>query len=286
MTELHEAPPGVADETLRDAVGPGPRALDDGTVRRLAESLRRAEMDRRPGPPPTSQHPTMTLADAYAVQQAYTRMRLEEGATIVGRKVGATNPVIQRLFDVDQPDYGVLFDDMILSDGARIGTSGLIQPRVEVEIAFVLARPLRGPRVTPPEVLLATAALVPCFEIIDSRVEDWRISFLDTVADNGSSARCVLGDRVVPPAGIDLRLLGVVLERNGEVVDTGAGAAALGNPAAAVAWLANTLDWYGEGLEAGHVVLPGALTTAVPAEVGDHFEGHFAGLGRVACRFA
>jgi 2-oxopent-4-enoate hydratase len=231
-------------------------------------------------------HPAMTLADAYAVQQAYTAIRLGEGATQVGRKVGATNPVIQRLFGVDQPDYGVLFDDMILADGARIGRSGLIQPRVEVEIAFILARALRGPRVTPPDVLLATAALVPCFEIIDSRIEEWQITFLDTVADNGSSARCVLGDRVVPPAGIDLRLLGVVLERNGEVVDTGAGAAALGNPAAAVAWLANTLDWYGEGLEAGMIVLPGALTTAVPAEAGDHFEGHFAGLGRVACRFA
>jgi 2-oxopent-4-enoate hydratase len=286
VTEVHEAMPEVADETLRDPTGPGHRALDDGTVGQLAASLRRAEIDRVPGPPPSGLHPDMTLADAYAIQQAYTAIRLGEGATQVGRKVGATNPVIQRLFGVDQPDYGVLFDDMILADGARVTRSGLIQPRVEVEIAFILARALRGPRVTPPDVLLATAALVPCFEIIDSRIEDWRITFLDTVADNGSSARVVLGDRVVPPAGIDMRLLGVVLERNGEVVDTGAGAAALGNPAAAVAWLANTLDWYGEGLEADQIVLPGALTTAVPAEAGDHFEGHFAGLGRVACRFA
>lgn len=227
----------------------------------------------------------MSLADAYAVQQAYVEIRRTEGARIVGRKVGATNPVIQRLFDIDQPDYGVLFDDMMLADGARIARSRLIQPMVEVEIAFILGGPLRGPNVTTPQAMLATSAVVPCFEIIDSRIEEWHITVFDTVSDNGSSARCVLGDRVVPPIGIDLRLLGVVLERNGEVVSTGAGAAALGHPAAAVAWLANTLAWYGDALEAGDVVLPGALTTAVSAAAGDHFEAHFAGLGRVSCRF-
>jgi 2-oxopent-4-enoate hydratase len=283
---MEPPPQRDGDQTLRDPAGPGSRRLDDETVRAVGALLRRRELEVVAGPRVSEEHPGMSLGDAYAVQRACTARRLEEGSKVVGRKVGATNPVIQRLFGIDQPDYGVLFDDMMLADGARIARSRLIQPMVEVETAFILARPLRGPNVTTAEVMLATAALVPCFEIIDSRIEEWRITVLDTVADNGSSARCVLGDRVVPPVGIDLRLLGVVLERNGEVVSTGAGAAALGHPAAAVAWLANTLAWYGEGLDAGHIVLPGALTTAVRAEAGDHFEAHLAGLGRVSCRFA
>lgn len=261
------------------------RRLSDAATAELAAELRRRERAAEAGPR-LGTGLEWTLEDAYAVQQHYAATRVEGGARIVGRKVGATNPVIQRLFNVNEPDYGVLFDDMLLDDGAVLETAELIQPRVEPEIAFLLDRDLPGPNVTAATVLLSTAALVPCFEIIDSRITAWDITINETVADNGSSARCVLGAALVAPHSVDLRLTGVVLERNGRVADTGAGAAALGHPAVAVAWLANRLHRYSDRLRAGDVVLPGALTTAVPVEAGDYFEAHFAGMGRVSCRFA
>jgi 2-keto-4-pentenoate hydratase len=259
--------------------------LDAAEIERLAQRLFDDERAARSGAPLSDEHPQMSVADAYAVQLGYVAARVGAGARIAGHKVGCTNPVIQQLFNIDQPDYGHLLDDMLLVDGAAISMRGLVLPRVEPEIAFILREPLRGPGVTPARVLLATAGVLPCFEIIDSRIVDWRIKFVDTVADNGSSARCVLGDRLVPVDRLDLRLLGVVLERNGEVIATGAGAAALGHPAAAVAWLANTLAERGQFLDAGQVVLPGALTTAPPAHAGDVFHASFAELGTVRCRF-
>jgi 2-keto-4-pentenoate hydratase len=259
--------------------------LDAAQVQQLGRRLFDDERAARAGVPLSEAHPDMTVADAYAVQLSYVSARTTAGARVAGHKVGCTNPVIQQLFNIAEPDYGHLLDDMLLFDGATISMRTLVQPRVEPEVAFVLREPLRGPGVTPARVLLATAGVLPCFEIIDSRIEDWRIKFVDTVADNGSSARCVLGDRVVPVDQLDLRLLGVVLECNGEVVATGAGAAALGHPAAAVAWLANTLGERGQFLDAGHIVLPGALTTAPTAHAGDVFHASFAGLGTVRCRF-
>src|SRR5215472_11261190 len=256
-----------------------PAKLDRVEIDRLARRLYDDERSARAGLPLSDAHPDMTVADAYAVQLGYVAARTAAGARVVGHKVGCTNPVIQQLFNIDEPDYGHLLDDMLLFDGATISMRTLVQPRVEPEIAFVLREPLRGPGITPVHVLLATAGVLPCFEIIDSRIENWRIKFVDTVADNGSSSRCVLGDRLVPVDHLDLRLLGVVLECNGEVVATGAGAAALGHPAAAVAWLANTLSARGQLLDAGHIVLPGALTTAPTAHAGDVFLASFAGLG-------
>jgi 2-oxopent-4-enoate hydratase len=261
------------------------RKVGPEEVCRLAERIYRDEQESRMGPPPSEQHPEMTVADAYAVQLGYISRRMAAGAQLRGHKVGCTNPVIQRLFNVYQPDYGQLLDDMVLPGGVMLSMSKLIQPRVEPEIAFFLKEPLRGPGVTQEQVLRAVESVVPCFEIIDSRIVDWRIKFVDTVADNGSSARCILGQPMKEFGGLDLRLAGVVLEKNGEVVATGAGAATLGHPAAAVAWLANTLASHGQYLEKGHVVLPGALTTAVPAQAGDFFEASFAGIGSVQCRF-
>jgi 2-keto-4-pentenoate hydratase len=254
-------------------------------IQQLASRLVEDERASRAGAPLSEALPNMTVADAYAVQLGYVSQRVAAGARIVGHKVGCTNRVIQELFHIDEPDYGHLLDDMLLVDGAAISMRTLVQPRVEPEIAFVLRQALRGPGITPTQVLLATAGVVPCFEIIDSRIEDWRIKFVDTVADNGSSARCVLGNGLVPVEQLDLRLVGVVLECNGDVVATGAGAAALGHPAAAVAWLANTLAARGQSLDAGHIVLPGALTTAPFAHAGDVFHASFAGLGTVRCRF-
>ncbi len=261
------------------------RKLGPEVVEKLAERIYRDEQASRMGLPLSEQHPAMTVADAYAIQLGYISRRMAAGAQIRGHKVGCTNPVIQRLFNVYQPDYGQILDDMILSDGVMLSMRQLIQPRVEPEIAFYLKEPLRGPGVTRDQVLQATVSVVPCFEIIDSRIVDWRIKFVDTVADNGSSARCILGNPKEEIGGLDLRLTGVVLEKNGEVVATGAGAAALGHPATAVAWLANTLASYGLHLEKGHLVLPGALTTALPAQAGDFFEASFAGIGSVRCRF-
>ncbi len=263
----------------------GERKLDDGEVERLAERIFKDERSSRMGRPLSEECPGITVADAYAVQLGYIARRLAAGTQLRGHKVGCTNPVIQRLFNIDQPDYGQILDDMILPDGAELSMSRLIQPRVEPEIAFILKKPLLGPNVTQAQVLEALESVIPCFEIIDSRIEDWRIKFVDTVADNGSSARCVLGQGLKEFVGLDLRLVGVILEQNGEVVATGAGAAALGHPAAAAAWLANTLAGYGQHLNAGHLVLPGALTTAVPAQAGDCFQASFAGIGSVRCRF-
>lgn len=259
--------------------------LDAATVDALASRIYADERAARSGLPLSDEYPDMSVRDAYAVQLRYIALRSAAGARVVGHKVGCTNRVIQELFGIDQPDYGQLLDDMILPDGAALSMATLIKPRVEPEIAFVLKTRLRGPGVTPTQVLIATAGVTPCFEIIDSRIDDWRIKFVDTVADNGSSARCVLGDRLVPVQDLDLRSLGVVLEQNGEVVSTGAGAAALGNPAAAVAWLANTLAASGQFLDAGHVVLPGALTMAPSARAGDIFQATFGGIGSVRCRF-
>ena len=160
--------------------------LDAAEIDRLARRLFDDERAARSGAPLSDEHPAMTLADAYAVQLGYVAARLGTGARVVGHKVGCTNKVIQDLFNIDQPDYGHLLDDMLLVDGAAISMGRLVLPRVEPETAFILREPLRGPGVTPTQVLLATAGVVPCFEIIDSRIQDWRIKFVDTVADNGS----------------------------------------------------------------------------------------------------
>jgi 2-oxopent-4-enoate hydratase len=263
----------------------GPRSIGAETAQRLGRELRDRELRAEPGPLISAAHPDMSLWDAYAIQKAYAAVGVAEGRRPVGQKVGATNPVIQRLFGVDQPDYGVLFDDMVLPDGARVAAKALIQPRVETEVAFLLAEHVAGPGATASSVLAATRGLVPCFEIIDSRFFDWKFTVFDTIADNGSSARVVLGNALVSPAHIELATMGAVLERNGDVADTGAGAAVLGHPAASVAWLANALARHGDRLEAGSLVLSGAITTAVQAAAGDHFEASLAGLGRVHCRF-
>lgn len=256
----------------------------ESEIARLGRRLFEDQQAVRPGRPLTEEAPGFTVEDAYAVQQAFMGNHLAIGRRLVGHKVGCTNRVVQQLFNVYQPDYGRILDSMVLPDGASIDRSTLIAPRIEPEVAFLLSEPLRGPGVTAEQVLGATEGLVPCFEIIDSRIEGWHIQFADTVADNGSSALVVLGERRRLEPDFDLRLMGVVLERNGEVEATGAGAAALGHPANAVAWLANTLATHGEHLQAGQLILPGALTTAVQIESGDSFVASFAGLGSVHCR--
>ncbi|HEY3261861.1 MAG TPA: 2-keto-4-pentenoate hydratase [Pseudonocardiaceae bacterium] len=258
----------------------------DGIVGRLADQLWQAEVDRRPIEPITDSHDGLTIEDAYAVQTVNIERRVAAGRVIKGRKVGLTSRPMQQLLGVHEPDFGVLLDDMFVDDGTHVELPTLIQPRVEAEIAFVMARDLAGPGVTVTDVLTATAGVLPAIEIVDSRITEWRIRIVDTVADNASSGRLVIGGRITPVTAVDLRLTGMLFYRNGVPIDSGAGAAALGNPACCVAWLANKLGELGAGLRAGDVVLPGALHRMVPVRPGDVFTAEFARLGHVTVGFS
>ena len=259
--------------------------MDTIKVEDLAAELLQAWEKRVPVDPLTERFPSLTVAQAYEIQLALVRRRLAGGRRVVGKKIGLTSKAMQDLLGVHEPDYGHLLDDMVVPNGEAIAVSRLLQPRCEGEIAFLLKRDLAGPGVTVADVLAATEAVMPALEIVDSRVRDWRIKIQDTVADNASSALLVLGDRLTPVQGLDLRLVGMVLEKNGQVMSTGAGAAVLGHPAAAVAWLANKLGEFGVALKAGEVVLSGALTAALPIAAGDAFRAEFDRLGSAAVRF-
>ena len=273
-----------------------PTTIDGGAVKELADRLVAAERERRPIPPPTSAYSNLNVADAYAIQQLIVRDRLDGGERIVGWKIGLTSKAMQEQLGVDQPDYAPILSGWSIPEGHPIPIDELIQPRVEAEIAFELNRPLAGPGVTVPDVLAATRGVRPALEIIDSRVEDWKIKLPDTIADMASSARVVVGEPLTPvqdvrtnagrsASHLDLAKIGVRFERNGEEVATGVGAAVLGDPAAAVAWAANTLGALGVVLEAGHIVMPGALHASVPAVRDDLFRAVFDELGSVAVLF-
>ena len=254
--------------------------------RELADALRGAERDRVAIGPLTGQAPELNLEDAYAIQSLNVEQRLAEGGVLQGRKVGLTSKPMQDLLGVDEPDFGALLDDMFVEEGDDVALEELLQPRAEAEIAFVMARDLTGPGVTVNAALGAVAGALPALEIIDSRIADWEIKLVDTVADNASSARVVLGGRLTPLDQLDLRLVGMALSRNGEAIDTGAGAAVLGNPIRCVAWLANRLSDFGASLRAGDVVLAGSLHRALPLDGGDVIRAEFAHLGAVTARFA
>lgn len=259
----------------------------------LAQRLRQAQASGDPCAPLRQDGGPEDLspADAYAIQQTNIEARLNRGldgrpSRIVGRKVGLTSRAVQQWLKVDQPDFGTLLSDMEVPEGGLAPTARLLQPRAEGEIAFVLGAPLRGPGVSTRDVLQATAFLLPAIEIIDSRVADWAITFEDTVADNASSGLFVLGTTPVHPEEIpDLRLVGCALRKNGRVVSTGAGAACLDHPAHAVAWLANMLATFDTGLDAGDVVLSGALGPVTPVEPGDEVRVDISRLGSVRVRF-
>lgn len=226
-----------------------------------------------------------SVEEAYAVQELNTSHWLEAGRRLAGRKVGLTSLAVQRQLGVDQPDYGMLFADMAVDDGAEIAAGRLIQPKVEAEIAFVLGDDLPEPDTTSAEVLQAIDFAVAAIEIVDSRIADWKISFFDTVADNGSSGLYVLGSRPVSPQDFDPIECGMVIESAGEPVSVGAGSACLGSPVSAAAWLARTMAAAGRPLSAGDTILSGALGPMVTAEPGDVFEARISGLGSVSVSF-
>ena len=263
--------------------------MDAAIIAALGREIYQAERTATPGEPLTRRYADLTPRAAYAVQESYVRLRTEAGAQAVGRKIGCTSSAIQEFFGIDTPDYGHLFDDMRVPDGGVVEAAALIAPMVEPEIAFVLGADLRGPDATAADALAVATAVAPALEIIDSRIRDWRIEFADTVADNGSSARYVVGPWVdlarVLADGIDLAAERVRLCADGTEFDTGTGAAVLGHPAASVAWLANALSAYGQHLRAGDVVLSGSMTRAAPARAGGTYEATFTSFGSVSCRF-
>jgi 2-oxopent-4-enoate/cis-2-oxohex-4-enoate hydratase len=235
--------------------------------------------------PLTNRHAGITIDDAYRIQQRMLARRLEAGERVVGKKIGVTSAAVMNMLGVFQPDFGYMLDGMIVAQGESIAMSTLIQPKAEGEIAFILKRDLMGPGLSNADVLAATECVMPCFEIVDSRIRDWKIKIQDTVADNASCGVFVLGDNAVDPRRVDLSTCGMVLEKNGEIIATGAGAAALGSPVNAVAWLANTLGRLGIPLKAGEVILSGALAAMFPAKAGDNFRVTIGGLGGCSVRF-
>lgn len=228
----------------------------------------------------------LTINDAYAISLNLLARRTAEGERLVGKKIGVTSKVVQEMLGVHEPDFGFLTDAMeVEGDVVDISRFALIQPRAEAEIAFILAKPLAGPGVDEAQVLAATEVVAPCFEIVDSRIDDWQIGIVDTVADNASSGVFVLGSGRVDPRGLDLARLRVTVNKNGEFLSEGVGAAVQGSPLIAVAWLANTLGRYGVTLDAGDIILSGSLVPLEPVVTGDVFAMEMAGVGSCTTRF-
>jgi 2-keto-4-pentenoate hydratase len=255
-------------------------------IKAVAIDLYNAEKGTAPVDPITEKYPEITIEQAYEIQLKGVEMRrVQDARRIVGKKIGLTSIAMQKLLGVNEPDYGHLLDNMLVMEGVPIPRCELLLPKVEGEIAFVLKSTLKGPGVTIADVLRATEGVMASIEIVDSRVRDWKIKLPDTIADNASSARFVLGSRLVPVKNLDLRLVGMVFEKNGEIMNTGAGAAVWGHPAASVAWLANRLAAFDISLEEGEIILSGAVTAAVDAQAGDLFHIAFHDLGTVGVRF-
>lgn len=251
-------------------------------------ALYQALRARAPIAPLIAQDPSLTLDDAYAISQNFLARRLADGERVIGKKIGVTSKVVQDMLGVHQPDFGFLTDRMQCADGdsVNIASAGLIAPRAEAEIAFILRHDLAGPGVDEAAVLAATDFIAPCFEIVDSRIKDWQIGIIDTVADNASCGVFVLGAARVSPVGLDLPGLRVTVTRNGAPLSEGFGAAVQGSPLTAVAWLANTLGRYGVPLRAGEIILSGSLVPLTPALPGDEFEMMLHGIGGAKISFA
>lgn len=254
-------------------------------IEKLAEELLEAERTNQPIAPITERYDTLSVVDSYHIQLEVVKRRLAEGRTIIGKKVGLTSKAMQNMLGVDEPDYGHLFDDMKVENGETVKIDSMLAPKIEAEIGFILGEDLTGPNLTYLDVLMATKYVVPTIEIIDSRIADWKIKLVDTIADNGSSAKVVVGEKFSTIDQIDLRSASMVLYKNEELIATGAGAAALGHPAHAVAWLANKLSEFNISLKAGELILPGALSAAVQVSSGDTVTAEFGSIGSVSVRF-
>ncbi|MFC1431743.1 2-keto-4-pentenoate hydratase [Streptacidiphilus sp. N1-3] len=248
--------------------------------------LTAARAEHRPCAPVRTLLPPGDVDAAYAVQSAWTARQVAAGARVVGRKVGLTNPAVQAQLGVDQPDFGVLLDSMDCPPGVAVDITRTLQPKIEAEIAFILGRDLTGSTIGPAEAAAATAHIAPALEIVDSRITDWDIGITDTVADNASSGLFTLGaERRRLDRALDLPLCRMTLRRGRELVSEGSGAACMGDPLNALAWLAGTARDHGSPLRAGDIVLSGALGPMVPVGPGDHFHAEISGVGTVSARF-
>lgn len=263
----------------------------ESKVQELARALDKAERERVQVPQFSLANPDMTIEDAYAVQRAWTRMKLADGRSSIGHKIGLTSRAMQRSSNIGEPDYGLLLDDMVFENGQDVPAGRFIVPRVEVELAFRLRKAIRGPGATIFDVLEATDYIVPAIEIIDARIEQVDKAtgatrkVFDTISDNAANAGLVMGGRPVRPMDVDLRWVSALLLRNGVVEDSGVAAAVLGHPALGPAWLANKLAPYGEFLEAGEIILGGSFTAPVAASPGDTFHVDYGPLGSIGVRF-
>ncbi|MUL78995.1 2-oxo-hept-4-ene-1,7-dioate hydratase [Mycolicibacterium sp. CBMA 226] len=258
--------------------------LSDDLRRQAADDLMRADRDRSPITQLSTTHPDMDIVDAYAVQQYWAQARVAAGARIVGHKIGLTSRAMQQASNMTEPDYGFLTDDMVYDDGARIPANLFSKPRLEVELAFCLSAPLRGPGVRVHDVLRATEYVIPALEIIDYRTEVPR-TIVDTVADNAAAGAMVTGGRVVRPMDVDIRWVGATLSKNGIIEESGVSAAVMGHPAAGIAWLANKLALLDQGLEAGELLLAGSFTRPVSVAAGDVVHADYGPLGSIAVSF-
>lgn len=248
-------------------------------------ALYRALRERRTIAPLIEQDPSLNIDDAYAISLDFLSRRLADGEKVVGKKIGVTSKAVQDMLGVHQPDFGFLTDWMHIEGGIDIDGKAMIAPRAEAEIAFILKDSLNGPGVTAEDVVAATECIAPCFEIVDSRIRDWQIGIVDTVADNASCGVFVIGEARVDPRQVNLPSLHVTVTKNGEALSEGYGHAVQGDPAQAVAWLANTLGVFGVTLDAGDVILSGSLVPLAPAVRGDVFEMTLHGVGTCTARF-
>lgn len=265
--------------------------LNEDQVKAAAEALDVAERTRVQTGLLSLAYPEMTMDDAYAVQSAWVKKKIAGGRRVLGWKIGLTSKAMQYALNIDTPDSGVLFDDMLFDDGQTVPKDRFIQPRIEAEIAFVMKAPLKGPNITVFDVLNATDYITPALEILDTRIlrADPQTrkarTIVDTISDNAANAGIVLGGRMMRPDVIDMRWMGAIVSRNGEVEETGLGAGVLNQPARGVAWLANRLSNYGDAIEAGQIVLAGSFIRPVETRHGDTILADFGPCGTVSCYF-
>ena len=265
--------------------------LDAHIIQQAAARLDQAERAREQVGQFSLEYPAISIEDAYAIQRAWIEQKIKDGRRLVGHKIGLTSRAMQVSSNITEPDYGALLDDMLFEEGSDIPCSRFIVPRVEVELAFILGKPLKGPDVTLFDVLEATEWVIPALEIIDARIQQVdpqsgaTRKVFDTISDNAANAGVVMGGRAVRPDAIDLRKVPAVLYRNGVIEESGVSAAVLNHPAKGVAWLANKLAAHDVGLEAGQVILGGSFTRPVAARPGDTFHVDYDQLGSIACRF-
>jgi len=259
--------------------------MDQQKIQQYGDELYQALLDRVAVAPLTDREAGITIDDAYQIQLRMIQRRLDAGERVVGKKIGVTSKVVMDMLGVNQPDFGHLLSGMVFNEGQPISVGTMIAPKAEAEVAFILSRDLEGPGVTAADVLRATDCVMPCFEIVDSRIKDWKIKIQDTVADNASCGVLTLGGVRRSPRDIDLALAGMVLEKNGEIISTSTGASVQGSPVNAVAWLANTLGRLGIGLKAGDIILSGSQSPLVPVVAGDSLHCSVGGLGSTSVRF-